>query len=255
MCLQGFSRCQNRNAPEEQRFIAEVDLSVGNLLSSSCRGVKRENRVSTDTVSKPRKAGLFLTQLPASVSLSLSVESSSVGSHSAMFLGAASVRAQIHHMNWLPTVVSTLQCLACRACFSPASNMSMQQLKLCSPSALQWRYMKAFVTWFVSRHTSCQPPAHSGEKLSKLHSLCKHVIGCHCCWHDNTARTQKLSPCLIVPPAAIGVLQENGKLWYDVCLWVSVKEPYVVVVLLFTLPHPMQYILGFKILHVSCPKH
>lgn len=176
MFLQGFSRCQKRNASKEQRISVLVICHPW-----ACRGVKVENWGSMTPLPNSEEAGLLLTQFPALVPASLSRESSSAGSDSAMLLGAASTGAQVHRANCLHTVVSTLQCLVGSAFCRPTSDV-----QLLTPLCTTTKVFEVICLLIYLHHTLLVSLQYS--QVSSPHCIptanTLRVTGCHCCWHD-----------------------------------------------------------------------
>lgn len=78
-----------------------------------------------------QKLSYFLPNSQHPVPASLSGEGSSVGSGSAVLLGAVSTGTQAHRANWLHTVVSTLQCPVGSAFFRLTSHVQLP-MPLCT---------------------------------------------------------------------------------------------------------------------------
>lgn len=176
MFLQGYSRCPNWNTPKEQR------ISVLVICRPWAAEVLGWGTVAVLTpLANSEEARLFLTQFPAVLPASLSGESSSVGSDSAMLLGAASTGAQVHRANWLHTVVSELWCLVGSAFFRPTSDVQLP-MPLCTTT----KVFEVICLLIYLHHTLlvslqyaqvCSPHCiHSANTL--------HVTGCHCHWQD-----------------------------------------------------------------------
>lgn len=151
------------------------DLSAGNLPPLSCRGLRVENWGSTDTITKFWRSWIVSYPVPSTTACQPLWGEQLSGSDSAMLLGAESTSTQVHPVNWLHTVVSTLQCLVGSAFFRP-------HVFKCAASHAPLHYHKdiwGHLSPDVSApYTSCQPPIHSSE-FSALHSLCKHIA---CYW-------------------------------------------------------------------------
>lgn len=176
MFLQGFSRCQKRNTPKEQRISA---LLICDPWAAEVWGWRSEALLTSRPNSEG--VGLFLTQLPALLPASLSGESSSAGSDSAMLLGAASTGAQVHCANWLHTVVSTLQCLMDSAFFRPTSNVQLPMPHCTTTKVFEVICLLIYLhhTLLVSLQYAQVSSPHCIHSANTL-----HVTGCHCCWHD-----------------------------------------------------------------------